>query len=95
MLTKNLEEQQNAKKVKEYRHLLLQNFGLFQIEEQQNAKKVEEYRHSLLQNFGLFRTEYDKEHQKYAKCQKISRNKFLLETRHQQNKLTTENITHK
>jgi hypothetical protein len=47
------------------------------LEEQQNAKKVKEYRHLLLQNFGLFRTKYDKEHQKYAKCQKISRNKFF------------------
>jgi hypothetical protein len=54
MLTKNLEEQQNAEKLKEYRHLLLQNFGLFRIEEQQNAEKVEEFRHLLLQNFGLF-----------------------------------------
>jgi hypothetical protein len=30
----------------------------------------------LLQNFGLFWTEYDKEHKKYPKCRKKSRNKL-------------------
>jgi hypothetical protein len=47
------------------------------LKEQQNAEKVKEYTHSLLQNFPLFGTEYDKEHQRYAKCRKKSRNSFF------------------
>jgi hypothetical protein len=65
------------------------------LKEQQNAKKVKEYTHLLLQNFQLFGTEYDKEHQRYAKCQKNLGIVFLLERDTKQNKLMTENIIHK
>jgi hypothetical protein len=48
-----------------------------------------------LQNFWLFGTEYDKEHQRYAKCQKNPGIVFYWKRDTKQNNLTTENIIHK